>query len=547
MSTVVTDTLLRNASYNLNQLVLQVADNLSNDIKRASLAASTLSNDNVINDLVNEWAYEQAINLKFKISKQIDRNLNYLFNYNNEVVSVAFFLKDGRTYTYKNTLSVRQEIIRNMDWYSDIQKHPNKVFIPELSPSFLNTKNDKNTISVAVTPQKLSEKNKIEVIYVVFKSHIPDIYYAKEPFKSKGNLFIVNEDNVILMARDKTMISEKVDTNTNMLVTTAAVEKVQWKVVSLVDHSYITEDVKIINTYLNFMFLILILLFVSFSIFYFKDILNPIRKLTEKMGEVEKGDFTATIVLHANKEINNLGKAFNRMVYEINNLINEKDKKERERNKAEIEVLQSQINPHFLSNTLNAIRFMAMIAKADNIGHMTESLIKLLNASFGKKGKYIQIKDELENLKSYIDIMKIRYADKFDVIFEVDEQLEEFYILRLLLQPIIENAVLHGVCNSEEKGSISVTGYLCNQNVIFEIKDIGVGMSSEQISRVLSENCKNEKGFTSMGVGNVNKRIQLNHGKIYGITIESELDAYTKVSLRLPILLNDREDEVCIE
>ncbi len=545
MSQVFKDILLRNASYNLNQLVLQVADNLSSDIKRASLAASTLYNDNTINDLVSEWSYAQNINQKFNLSRQIDRNLNYLFNYNNEVASVVFFLKDGGVYTYKNRLVVNQEKIRDMDWYSDIKDNPDKVSILKLPPSFFNMRNDENIISVAVPHEQSLRDNKIEVIWVIFKCNIPDIYYDSEPFKNKGDLFIVDENDVILMAKDKTTIGTTLNVNTNMLITKAPLKKVNWKVISLVDHSYITRDVKVINIYLNIILLCLIVLFISFSIFCSKDILIPIKKLTEKMGLVEKGDFTTTILLYTNKEIHNLGKAFNKMVSEINNLIKEKDKKERERNRAEIEVLQSQINPHFLSNTLNAIRFMAMISKVDNITQMTESLIRLLNASFGKRGKYIQIKDELEDLKSYIHIMKIRYADKFDVDFEIDERMKELYILRLLLQPIIENAILHGTCSSEEKGYITVKGYYCNQHIIFEIKDIGIGMSEEQINRVLNENCKNEKGFTSMGVGNVNKRIQLNHGKEYGITIESELNSYTKVTLKLPALQNGKEDEAC--
>ncbi len=546
-SKIFKDILLRNASYNLNQLVLQVADNLESDIKRASLAASTLYNDNIINDLVNKWGSTQDMNEKFQISKQIDYSLNYLFNFNNEVASVVFFLKDGGAYIYKNTLIIEEIHIRKMDWYQNVKKQPNILAVLNMAPGILNSNSYKNIISIALAPKTFTKNSKIEVIFVAFKSNIPNVYYTNEPFKNKGDILITDEDNKIVMANDKEMINQKLQVNADKLITTAPIQKVNWKVVSLVEYNYITRDVKVINRYLNLMFLSLIFLFIGFSIFYFKDILNPIKKLMDKMGQVEKGDFTTTIILNTNKEISKLGKAFNKMVYEINNLIIEKGKKERERNKAEIEVLQSQINPHFLSNTLNAIRFMAMIAKVDNISHMTEALIKLLNASFGKKGKYIQIKEELDNLKSYVDIMKIRYAGEFDVSFDIEPELEESYILHLLLQPIVENAILHGVCNSETKGYIAVKGRICNKEVIFEIKDIGSGMTLEQIHKALSENCKNEKGFTSMGVGNVNKRIQLNHGEQYGITIQSKIGEYTKVSMRLPLLQNNKEDAVCIE
>jgi len=231
------------------------------------------------------------------------------------------------------------------------------------------------------------------------------------------------------------------------------------------------------------------------------------------------------------------------MVQEIKNLIKERDKIAGEKSKAEIEALQSQINPHFISNTLNSIRLMAMIAKVDSVKKMVEAFMKLLLASFSKTGKLIRIEEELEILKSYIYILKVRYDDKFDVDIECEEEIRGLYILRLLLQPILENAIFHGVGELENKGRITVKGCRQDDCIIFSIRDNGVGMTQEQIDRLMSEGSHNAGSFSSIGVINVDRRIKLNYGDRYGLEIESNYGEYTNVVIKLPVIRND-EDEV---
>ena len=252
------------------------------------------------------------------------------------------------------------------------------------------------------------------------------------------------------------------------------------------------------------------------------------------MKNVEKGNFDETIEIKRNDELYQLGESFNTMVRQIKRLIIERDLKERQRNQAEIEVLQSQINPHFLSNTLNSIRLMAMIAKVDSIKDMTDALIKLVHASFAKQGKFIPIAEEIENLNSYLHIMKVRYGDKFDTYFEIEEGLEQYYVLRLILQPIVENSILHGVSELEKKGLIRIKGYKIEHDVFFEIEDNGVGMTQEQVERLLEDDKSNTRGFSKIGIKNVDKRIKLNHGKNYGLKIDSIYGQYTRITIKLP-------------
>jgi len=235
-------------------------------------------------------------------------------------------------------------------------------------------------------------------------------------------------------------------------------------------------------------------------------------------------------------EIVGLGLTFNRMINQINCLMQEKDIKEKERMEAEIDALQSQINPHFISNTLNAIHLMAMIAKVESIERMTEAFIKIVNATLSKKGRYFTIEEEVNNLHNYLYIMKVRYGDTFDYHIQIEPEILHKWILRLTLQPILENALQHGISDIDRRGSLQIKGWERPRGIVFEIRDNGAGLTFEQIENLLQQKADSKNGVTGMGIRNVNDRIKLNHGQEYGLSIESEPGVFTLVRIHLPSL-----------
>ena len=182
--------------------------------------------------------------------------------------------------------------------------------------------------------------------------------------------------------------------------------------------------------------------------------------------------------------------------------------------------------------------------------------MKLLSSSLGKDEATTAIAEEMENLRNYVHIMKVRYGDKFDVIFNIDQDLLNTGILKMILQPILENAILHGMSEKESKGVIKVSDSLIRNDlirndlirdgliqdgpirgdVVFEIYDNGVGISPDQVRELLKGDFRNPKGFSSIGIGNVESRIKLNYGNRYGLTIESVLGQYTRVKVTLPLI-----------
>ena len=208
---------------------------------------------------------------------------------------------------------------------------------------------------------------------------------------------------------------------------------------------------------------------------------------------------------------------------------------------AEIKTLQAQINPHFLSNTLNTVKWLANAQKADNIETLVSSLIKLLHVSMGKGGDYISIREEIEYIRSYIQIQEFRYFDKFEVIFNIEEDILDYKILKFILQPIIENSIIHGIGPMDQKGLISVKAYKSEEELFFSVTDNGAGICDDKIEQVLKSNGSSST-FSRIGIYNVNERIKLNFGEQYGLNIQSVEGLYTSVEIILPIIKENVEN-----
>ncbi len=556
------NTLLMSSSESILQAMEQIALGVDNETKRISLLASTISNDDDLMKLVTDWNRSNDPNARFDLSSRIDSKLNALFNYSNDVESVMFFFKGMTPYYYKSDATLSIDEIKAMPWYEASLEDKGKTHILGSLKSFTTNSRYEYVISVAISPEIPAYRNDTETIYMAFHSNILNSFYSGMKYKKVGELLLLDSDNRIMVAKNEKLLGKDVEElglqkdlltgNTNVAVsmldgskkfiTAYTISKTGWHIVNLIDYKELTSDIDRILVYVILIFVAITALFFLFSIHFFRNIIIPVNHLIQKMKQVEKGDFNTYVDIKRDDEIYLLGKSFNRMVQEIKNLIRERDIIAAEKSKAEIEVLQSQINPHFISNTLNSIRLMAMIAKVDSVKNMVEAFMKLLLASFSRTGKLIKVEEELDILKSYIYILKVRYGDKFDVNIECEEEIKGLYILRLLLQPILENAIFHGISELESKGLITVRGCRTGDDIIFSIKDNGVGMTQEQIDRLLSEDSHNAKGFSSIGILNVDRRIKLNYGAGYGLKIESGYGEYTEVSIKLPVILSDNEE-----
>lgn len=271
-----------------------------------------------------------------------------------------------------------------------------------------------------------------------------------------------------------------------------------------------------------------------FSRFVAKSITLPIQRLCDSMERVQEGDFSVSdIVVDSENEIGSLTKSFNVMTHRIHELMEQNIREQEAKRKSELKALQSQINPHFLYNTLDSIIWMAEGKKNEEVVLMTASLARLLRQSISNEDELVSIGQEIEYARGYLTIQKMRYKDKLEFQIEVEPSILHIRLIKLVLQPIIENAIYHGLKYKESRGLLCVRGFMKNGNAVLQVIDDGVGMDQETLDHIYE---KHKVNYHSNGVGvyNVQKRLQLYYGSEYGITYESKVGEGTTATITIP-------------
>lgn len=277
---------------------------------------------------------------------------------------------------------------------------------------------------------------------------------------------------------------------------------------------------------------IIILLIISPLIV--KNLTKPLNRIVDTMKQVQNGNTLARVSVHTKDEFGFIGKNLNKTLNKMDELYQNNLEKQDSLRVAELKALYSQINPHFLYNTLDSIKWLAKLNNTKDIVVIVSQLGHLLKYSINNCNDLIPLANEIAIAKSYVSIQKIRYGDKFDVSFEVDDRIQQYIIPKLIIQPLVENAIIHGIENKIDKAYLEIKGMQLNQSVVLEVADNGLGMSEEQLQNVrndiekASQNC--------IGLSNTNRRIKLYYGPDYGLTIDSKKDVGTTVKIKLPVI-----------
>ncbi len=296
------------------------------------------------------------------------------------------------------------------------------------------------------------------------------------------------------------------------------------------DHNVISNTVFII-----FLFCIVIGLGLSFVIS--RQLGAPISRLTKRLELIAGGDFEPDDTIETDDEIGMIGKQINQMSSQISNLLDSRVLDEKEKKDMEIKMLQAQINPHFLYNTLDSIKWIATMQKNTGIVQVVTALSSLLKNMAKGFNEKVTFRQELDFLQNYVTIEKIRYIELFDVEIQADEEsLYDARIVKLTLQPIVENAIFSGIEPSGRFGLIEIHAFARDGVFYVTVRDNGVGISPENIRKLLTDTSRITKSnMSGIGLPNVDRRLKLVYGEDYGITIESELDNYTMITISLPL------------
>ena len=311
-----------------------------------------------------------------------------------------------------------------------------------------------------------------------------------------------------------------------------------WTTVGVIPLRYINKDLAGIQ-YLTVIIIVLtIIIGVTVSVIIAQSLILPLENTVNALEKFSRGDFAVRLKENRCDEIGKLNRIFNKAIKEINELMQKVTQSEILNKEMEFKTLQSQMNPHFLYNTLDTINWLAFKEKQTEICNLVAAISSLIRASISNKKSIITIEQELDYVKNYIYIQHIRYKDRFDIIYDIDESLLKQAVPKLIIQPIVENAIIHGIENSKNKNLLYISVKRENECIIIIVKDTGIGMTDEKVSELLKEPLNAEgdeqKAHTNLGLYAVHKRIQLMYGDLYGLTVQSQAGEGTTVTLHIP-------------
>jgi len=304
-----------------------------------------------------------------------------------------------------------------------------------------------------------------------------------------------------------------------------------WKIVGIIPVDQIISDSYKLSMTIFVIGLICILLSAMLSKLISVSLTKPINILINAAKQVSKGDFNAKAIVYSKDEIGVLADNFNKMVSNTSVLMGKIVDEQKKKREYELELMQSQLNPHFLYNTLESISGLARLGKNEDIIKTVNDLAIFYKGVLSRGDSIISIEEELSIIKHYIDIQNVRYRGKFKYELKVAEDIYKYCILKLTLQPLIENSICHGL-REKKAGKLIIDGYMKDEKIYLSITDDGIGIKNESVEKLLSK--ENNKSF---GLRSVNERIKLFFGDEYGLKIQSVYGKYTTVTVTLPAII----------
>jgi two-component system sensor histidine kinase YesM len=318
----------------------------------------------------------------------------------------------------------------------------------------------------------------------------------------------------------------------------------RWGVITRIPVKEVAGELNMLQT-TNFMIGILGLLVVMITSFILsKELTKPLHILVKSMEKVRNGDLSSRVHVKSNDEIGNLSKVYNHMTEELQTLIRKNYEEQLSKKEAQLQAIQAQINPHFMYNTLDTIYWMLVLEGQDKTSELVISLSDIMRYSISDKdGSTVTLNKELQILNKYRIIQSARFENKLTWSILVPDELRSLYVPKMMIQPIIENSILHGMDNMKPLLTITVEAFIEDETLVIRVTDDGKGMSEEQVRTVLTDNISKDQKHTGFGLPGVNRRVKIRFGEEYGLRISSKLGAGTQVQMRLPIIKKvDMED-----
>ncbi|MCM1143563.1 MAG: sensor histidine kinase [Blautia sp.] len=388
---------------------------------------------------------------------------------------------------------------------------------------------DMNYSSIEQLLNKANPDNSAEYVYLM-DGDGEIIYHPKQ------NLIYMDlyqENNLAAAHYEDGSIQEEFQ-GEKRLVTVKTISYTGWKIVSVAPISAYRIGVSDMRQVVMLLMLLAMLMIIILNQLVSARIAKPLQQLNESVKEWEAGNMNPEIYMGSSLEVEHLGRTLRQTLEQSRQLMSDIVIEQEEKRKSELDALQSQINPHFLYNTLDSIVWMIEGERYEDAVFMITQLASLFRISLSRGKTIISLEDEIQHAKNYMNIQKIRYKNIFSVTFAVEEDILNCCTVKLIIQPLLENAIYYGVECMDGDGEIEVAGYRKEKDIYIEVRDNGLGMPAEMVEALLIENNRVRKKGSGVGLLNVHNRIRLRFGAPYGLEIESCPDEGTTVRIHLP-------------
>ena len=512
-------TLTDNARQSSTQLLNQIASSMQQSVYNVNTIALSVILDPEFNDIlesasaVEEPSVENLSSLYTKLSTA--KSLN------DSIAAITILSKDMAYAVSTAGERLEYDALFAQQWYIDfVRTGVNRSYTSIHTCSYIDRINTSTyTILFRVWPNN----DHLKPAYLVIEIYASPYIRLLQDIKS---------DSVVVSIQDQDgqtnySTNDPSLTGKDAIVISRDVRMLNWTLSMSIKRSALLNNTYAVRRLSSAILFAVMLIMIVFSIIFSLYITRPVTALSKATRKVREGDLSIQVPIATQDEIGRMSDDFNAMIHKISTLMEDVRISEHDKYNAKVQALQAQINPHFLYNTLNVIRWLSMMGENDKINQLVISLVHMLEYTKEDLDTFIPVEREIEHVRHYVNVMSYRYEDKF--IYEecIDEAAKSCYTIRFILQPLVENAIFHGIDPSEKKGTITLSVTAKNERVMFAVSDDGVGLDLEH---------NRHRFFSGYGISNVNERLRMHFGNESMLNIVSTVGKGTTVYFSIPLL-----------
>lgn len=559
----------------LYQFLVQKMEDMTIESSEQILDQTAINLETYLRNMrrISDTMYYSVIKDKDLAKDSMAEEMNLLYEANKDnLISIACYTNEGELVAAVPVSAEKEEVnIIQQEWFTDAMgmmenfhfstPHVQNLFdntsyryywVVSLSRAVELTNNgssrlgvllvDMNYSSIEQLLKKANTDNSMEYVYLIDREG-EIIYHPKQKLLYM-NLF---EENNRKAASYEDGSHQEFFQEEERLITVKTVSYTGWKIVSVTPKRSLSMGLTETRLFFAMLMFLTMLMIIVINQLVSSSIAKPLQRLNESVKDWEAGNMNPKIYVGGFLEAEHLGKTLRSTVTQIRQLMDDILVEQEEKRKSELDALQSQINPHFLYNTLDSIVWMIEGERYDDAVFMVTQLASLFRVSLSRGKTIIRVSDEVRHAENYMNIQKIRYKNAFAVEFQIEEEIRQCCTVKLVIQPLLENAIYYGVEGMDGDGEILVRGYRQGEDLYLEVKDNGIGMPKEVVDQLLTENNHAPKKGSGVGLINVHNRLRLRFGNAYGLEIESIPDEGTTVRIHLPYMLYSDERQRLLE